>query len=91
MRKLIKGKEEIILRQYPDGGFTSIKVEELQKKMEAVFSEEALIELADKAPRSLTGLKNMTLIAFIKSDIADKELMGGKQHQEVLKEDGFDV
>lgn len=91
MRKIIKGKEEIILREDPDGGFTSIEVEKLTKHMDELFSEESLIALADKLPMSLTGLKKMTLIAVIKSDIAGNDNMGWKQHQKVLQEDGYDV
>lgn len=91
MRKLVKDTEEIILREYPDGSFTSVEVEKLQKKMKDIFSEEALIGLADKVPRALAGLRNMAFIAFIKSDIAGNNAMGWRQHQKALKEEGYDV
>lgn len=88
MRKVIKGREEIILREDPDGGFVSIEVEKLTKKMKELHSEEVLTEIeADMPP----GFRNMPLIAVIKSDIANKNIMGWKQHKKVLKDDGFDV
>lgn len=39
----------------------------------------------------IVAVKEMTFVAFLKSDIAGKDVMGWKQHQKVLKEDGFDV
>lgn len=89
MRKLIKGKEEIILKEYPDGGFTSIEVKKLTMKMGELHTEENLIELSKETGLPLAAIKNMTLIAVIKSDIGGKDIMGWKQHEKVLKEDRF--
>lgn len=88
MRKMIKGKEEIILREDPDGGFTSIEVEKLTMKMKDLHSEEVLAEAEADMP---TGFREMSLIAVIKYNIAHGNSMGWKQHQKVFKEDGFDV
>ncbi len=82
----MNGTKEIILREYPDGGFTSIKVEKLTMKMKDLHSEEALAEIEADMP---TSFREMTLIAVIKSDIANKDILGWKQHEDVLKEDGF--
>ena len=89
MRKIIHSIEEIILKEYPDGGFTSIEVEKLTMKMKELHTEETLVELSNETGLPLAAVKNMTLIAMIKSDIANKNIMGWKQHEDVLKEDGF--
>lgn len=88
MRKIIKGKEEIILREDPDGGFTSIEVEKLTMKMKDLHSEEVLAEAEADMP---AGFREMPLIAVIKSNIAGNDSMGWKQHQQALKDDGFDA
>lgn len=87
MRKIIKGKEEIILREGPSG-FTSIEVEKLTMKMEDLHSEEVLAEIEADMP---TGFRKMPFIAVIKYNITHGDSMGWKQHQKVLKDDGFDV
>ncbi len=88
MRKIIKGIEEIILKEYPDGGFTSIEVSKLAMKMKEIHSEESLVKSEADMP---VGFREMSLIDVIKNDIANKDKMGWKQHQQVLKDDGFDV
>lgn len=88
MRRIIKGTEEIILREYPDGGFTSIEVKKLTMKMKEIHTEESLVKSEVDMP---VGFREMSLIDVIKSDIANKDNMGWEQHQQVLKEDGFDV
>lgn len=86
MRKIIKGKEEILLKAYPDGGFTSIEVDKLTMKMKDLHAEEALAEMeADMPP----GFREMPLIAAIKYDIDHSDSMGWKQHKKVLTEDGL--
>jgi len=91
VKRIIHGKEHLILREDGYGGFESIETETLTMKLGEVLSDEALTELADTVHIPLTALKAMPLIAFIKSDIADKDIMGWKQHQKVLKETGYDV
>ena len=91
MRRTVKGVEEIILEDYPDGGFMSIEAAKLTMKMSEVFSEDALVELADRVSMSLTGLNAMTFIAFLKSDIAGKDVAGWRQHRQALRDEGFDV
>jgi len=88
VRKTIKGIETIILRQDEDGGFVSVDAENLTKKMEELFTEENLLAIEADMP---TGFRKMPLVAVIKSDIANKDRMGWRQHQKVLKEDGYDV
>ncbi len=88
MRKTIKGKEEIILKEYPDGGFISVEVDRLTMKMEDLHSQEVLVSMEADMP---VGFREMSLIAVIKSDIANNDKIGWKQHQQVLKDDGFDV
>lgn len=88
MRKIIKDKEEVILREDPDGGFTSIEVEKLTMKMEDLHSEKVLVEMEVNMP---IGFRKMPLIAVIKYNIAHGDSMGWKQHQKVLKDDGFDA
>lgn len=89
--KKIKGIETLILREDQWGGYESIEIKKLTMKMSEIFSEEALIELAKKAVRPLVALKNMTFIAYIKSDIANKDVSGWRQHKQTLKDEGFDV
>jgi len=91
LRKLIKGKEHIILEEDGYGGFVSIETERLTKKLGELFSEEALAELSEKTQISLEDLRNTTFIDFIKADIADKDIMGWKRHQQTLKDEGYDV
>ena len=91
LRRIIKGKEVIILEEDTYGGFVSIETSKLTQKMNEVFGEEVLIDLAEKVIIPLAALKNMPLIAYIKSDIADKDVSGWKQHQKTLKDEGYDV
>ena len=91
LRKLIKGKEHIILEEDGYGGFVSIETEKLTKKLGELFNEEALKELSERTQISLEGLRNMTFIAFIKADIADKNITGWKRHMKVLRSKGYNV
>lgn len=97
MRKNWKGKEIILLREDEPGGFgtgggfTSIDVDSLTAKMEDLFSEESLTELATEMGLPLAAVKNMTFIAVIKINAAGSDSMGWKKHKQVLKDDGFDV
>lgn len=86
MKKLIKGIEEIILKEYPDGGFVSIEVSKLTTKMKDLHPEEQLAEMEADMP---VGFRQMPLIAVIKYNIAHSNSMGWKQHEKVLKEGGF--
>ena len=91
MKRTVKGEEVVILKDYPNGGFVSVATSQLTKKMDDVFSEEVLVELATKVIIPLSALKNMTFIAYIKSDIANKDVSGWKQHRQTLKDEGYDV
>ena len=91
MKRIVKGEEVIILIEYENEGFVSIATSKLTKKMNEVFTEEALIDLAEKVIIPLAALKNMTFMAYIKSDIANKDVSGWKQHQKTLKDEGYDV
>ncbi len=64
----------------------------LTSKMKDYWSDEELREVAESSGIGLTGLKNMTVIAYIKADIASKRnRMGYARYREVLKKEGFDV
>ena len=91
MKRIVKGEEVIILNDYPNGGFVSIATSKLTKKMQEIFTEEVLIELAEQVIIPLAGLKNMAFIAYIKSDIANKDVSGWKKHKQTLKDEGYDV
>ena len=91
MRRIVKGEKVIILAEDHNSGFVSIETSKLTKKMSEIFSEETLVDLAEKVIIPLAALKNMTFIAYIKSDIANKDVSGWKQHKQTLKDEGFDV
>ena len=92
MRRMIKGKEVVILNEdnpgTPGTGFTSIEVDSLIAKMKDLYPEEQLVKMeADFPP----GFRNMPLMAVIKSNIAGNDSMGWKKHKKALKDEGFDV
>lgn len=84
----MKGKEHIILREDEWGGFESIGVEKLTAKVKDVFTEENLRAVEADMP---SGFREMRLVAAIKYDAAHKNVMGWRQHQKVLKVEGFNV
>ena len=84
----VKGIDELILGVDPWGGFTSIDVDKLTMKMKNLSSEEALAEMEADMP---VGFREMSFIAVIKSDIANKDKLGWKQHRKALKDGGFDA
>lgn len=86
--KKVKGIDTLILNVDEYGGFTSIEEANLRKKMEDIFSEESLAEIADDMP---PGFRKMPLIAVIRSDILGKDVMGWKQHKKALEDGGFEV
>lgn len=86
--KKVKGVDTLILDVDKYGGYVSIEKYRLTKKMEELFSEEALLEAEPNMP---PGFRHMTLIAVIKSNIAGNNSMGWKKHQKVLKDAGFNA
>ena len=87
-RKTVHGEEVIILKEDKWGGYESIPVANLTKKVEDIYSEETLVKMeADMPP----GFRNMPLIALIKSNSRGNNSMGWKQHQKALKDEGFDA
>ncbi len=90
MRKIVAGKEVVILEEDGYGGFQSIEVEKLHKKVNGIFSEDSLLEM-EATGNFPSGLRNMPLIALIKSNIGGNNSMGWKRHQQKLKDEGFDV
>lgn len=91
MKRIVKGEEILILKEDPDGGYLSIPTANLTKKMDEIFTEDVLTELAEKVVIPLNALKNMPFIAYIKADIADKNVSGWGQHKKALKDEGYDV
>lgn len=97
MRKKWKGQDIILLSEdtpggfETGGGFTSIDEYRLHSKMSELYSDEALITLADDIGVNLAAIRNMPLIAVIKSNMAGSNSMGWHKHKQVLKDTGFDV
>ncbi len=80
----------IILKEDEKGKIVVLKGD-LTKKMKELWGDEALASLAEQTKIPLVALKEMPWIAFIKSDIANKDIQGYKQHKQALKNEGFDV
>ena len=59
--------------------------------MSDLHSEEKLVAMAANMIIPVETLRNMTLIAVIKSDMAGSDSMRWRKHKQVLKDDGFDV
>ena len=81
---------EIILEEL-DFVKITVNEEDLSRKMSELWSDTRLQRIADESDLPLGVIKNMTFIAFIKSDITGKNLMGYKKYQQTLKDKGFDV
>lgn len=82
---------EIVLERLSYAKIT-VNREDLTKHMSEIWNDEELSVLSERCEIPLEGLKNMTVIAYIKADIASKrDRMGYAKYREVLKKEGFDV
>jgi len=72
-------------------GKTTIPRENLMKKMKELWPDEKLAPMAEESVIPLAALREMPWVAFMKSDIAGKNIQGYKRHQAALKKHGVDV
>ena len=63
----------------------------LTSNMMDIYNVEQLQKISDSSGLPLAVIQNMTVIAFIKSDIANKDIMGYKKYRGVLQKEGYDV
>ncbi len=80
--------DEIILEELE---FVNISIEDVTRKMKDRFKEEVLIGLASESGIQLSALREMPWIAFIKVDIAGKNIQGYRKYRQKIKDADHDV
>lgn len=72
-------------------GKITVTREQLTTQLKDTHSPEAIRKIAEASGLPVAAVENLTMIAFLKADIAGKDHLGYGRYRDILKQEGFDV